>query len=66
MTNDNRQMTKQEYLWNYENQAIAVAYQTRGQGMPLLLLPAFSTVSSRDEMRGMAELLCDRFEVVAL
>ncbi|MCT7962691.1 alpha/beta hydrolase [Laspinema sp. D1] len=66
MTNDNRQMTKQEYLWNYDNQAIAVAYQTRGQGMPLLLLPAFSTVSSRDEMGGMAERLCDRFEVVAL
>ncbi|MCT7970759.1 alpha/beta fold hydrolase [Laspinema olomoucense] len=58
--------TVQEYLWNYDNQAIAVAYETRGQGMPLLLLPAFSTVSSRDEMRGMAERLCDRFEVVAL
>jgi pimeloyl-ACP methyl ester carboxylesterase len=58
--------TVKEYLWNFENQAIAVAYETRGQGMPLLLLPAFSTVSSRGEMRGMAELLCDRFEVVAL
>ncbi len=66
MKNDNRQMTKQEYLWNYDNQAIAVAYETRGQGMPLLLLPAFSTVSSRDEMGGMAERLGDRFEVVAL
>lgn len=58
--------TVQEYLWNYENQAIAVVYETRGQGMPLLLLPAFSTVSSRDEMRGMVELWCDRFEVVVV
>lgn len=66
MTNDTRQITKQEYLWNYDNQAIAVAYQTVGQGMPLLLLPAFSTVSSRDEMQGMAERWADRFEVVAL
>lgn len=66
MTTDNRQMTKQEYLWNYDNQAIAVVYETRGQGMPLLLLPAFSTVSSRSEMQGIAELLGDRFEVVAV
>ncbi len=58
--------TVQECLWNYENQAIAVAYETRGRGTPLLLLPAFSTVSSRGEMLGMAELLCDRFEVVAV
>ncbi len=58
--------TVQEYLWNYDNQAIAVAYETRGQGMPLLLLPAFSTVCSRQEMQGMAEQLCDRFEVLAL
>lgn len=56
----------QNYIWHWENQRIAVAYETRGEGTPLLLLPALSTVSSRGEMRGIADRLCDRFQVFAL
>ncbi|MEB3831815.1 alpha/beta fold hydrolase [Phormidium sp. CCY1219] len=58
--------TKQKYVWHWNQQAIAVAYETRGEGTPMLLLPALSTVSSRGEMREIAAGLSDRFQVVAL
>ena len=35
-----------------------------GEGSPVLLLPAFSSVSSRAEMRGVAQLLAPYFKVV--
>ena len=35
-----------------------------GEGSPILLLPAFSSVSSRQEMRGVAQLLSPYFQVV--
>ena len=37
--------------------SIKIAYMTVGTGRPVLLLPAFSTVSSREEMRPLAEHL---------
>jgi pimeloyl-ACP methyl ester carboxylesterase len=37
-----------------------VAYEKLGTGRPVLLLPAFSTVSSREEMRPLAEHLAAR------
>ncbi|NJK65374.1 MAG: alpha/beta hydrolase [Microcoleus sp. CSU_2_2] len=45
---------------------IEVIYETRGQGNPVLLLPAFSTVSTRAEMRPLAELLAPNFQVVSV
>ena len=56
----------QEYLWNWKETQIKVIYETRGQGNPVLLLPAFSTVSTREEMRPLAELLASKFQVVSL
>ncbi|MEG4584509.1 alpha/beta hydrolase [Microcoleus sp. MOSTC5] len=56
----------QEYLWNWKETQIKVIYETRGQGNPVLLLPAFSTVSTREEMRPLAELLAPKFQVVSL
>lgn len=56
----------EKYLWNWEGQQLSVVYESLGQGQPVLLLPAFSTVSSRSEMRGLAELLAPRFQVVAV
>jgi len=56
----------QEYLWNWKDTQIKVIYETRGQGNPVLLLPAFSTVSTREEMRPLAELLASNFQVVSL
>lgn len=56
----------QEFLWNWENQSLRVVYETLGQGSPLLLLPAFSSVSSREEMGELARLLAPHFQVVAV
>ncbi|WP_392535199.1 alpha/beta fold hydrolase [Nostoc sp. C117] len=56
----------QEYLWSWENQQLRVVYETLGKGSPLLLLPAFSTVSTRLEMGELARLLAPHFQVIAL
>ncbi len=56
----------EEFLWNWENQSLRVVYETLGQGSPLLLLPAFSSVSSREEMGELARLLAPHFQVVAV
>ncbi|MBD2570703.1 alpha/beta fold hydrolase [Anabaena lutea] len=56
----------QEFLWNWENQQLQVIYETLGQGSPLLLLPAFSSVSTRGEMGELAKLLASHFQVTAL
>ena len=58
--------TVQKYLWKWKATEIQVIYETRGQGNPVLLLPAFSTVSTREEMRLLAELLAPQFQVVSL
>ncbi|MBD1864691.1 MULTISPECIES: alpha/beta fold hydrolase [Trichocoleus] len=58
--------TVQQYLWNYQGQEFAIAYETLGQGAPILLLPAFSTVSTRAEMAGLAKRLASEFQVVAI
>ncbi|MEC4818213.1 MAG: alpha/beta hydrolase [Scytonema sp. PMC 1069.18] len=55
-----------EYEWNWENQQIRVVYETLGTGTPLLLLPAFSTVSMRSEMGEIGKLLSSHFQVVAV
>ncbi|MEH2171566.1 alpha/beta fold hydrolase [Nostoc sp.] len=56
----------QEYLWNFENQQLRVVYETLGKGSPLLLLPAFSSVSTRLEVGELAKLLAPNFQVVAV
>lgn len=56
----------QEYLWNWDNQSLRVVYETLGKGSPLLLLPAFSSVSTRSEMGELAKLLAPHFQVVAV
>ncbi|MDZ7968856.1 MAG: alpha/beta hydrolase [Nostoc sp. DedSLP03] len=56
----------QEYLWNWENQQLRVVYETLGKGSPLLLLPAFSSVSTRLEVGELVKLLAPNFQVVAV
>lgn len=59
--------TVQKYLWQWQGQTYTVVYETKGEGTPVLLLPAFSTVSTRSEMRGLAEKLASQhYQVVAL
>ncbi|MEH1885468.1 MULTISPECIES: alpha/beta fold hydrolase [unclassified Nostoc] len=56
----------QEYVWNWENQQLPVVYETLGKGSPLLLLPSFSSVSTRSEVGELAKLLAPNFQVVAI
>ncbi|GEM_PF-118248 len=58
--------TVQEYLWTWKKRPVKVIYETLGEGTPILLLSALSTVSTRCEMRGLAERLAPEFKVVAV
>jgi pimeloyl-ACP methyl ester carboxylesterase len=44
----------QRFSWNWQGRPVEAVYETLGRGPPVLLLPAFSTVSSREEMRPLA------------
>ena len=37
----------QKFSWQWQSQTFEIVYDIQGQGTPVLLLPAFSTVSSR-------------------
>ncbi|MEB3295190.1 MAG: alpha/beta fold hydrolase [Synechococcales bacterium] len=54
------------YDWQWQGQAIRGVYEVMGQGKPILLLPAFSTISSREEMRRLAELLSQQYQTYLL
>ncbi|MBE9051955.1 alpha/beta hydrolase [Nostocales cyanobacterium LEGE 11386] len=56
----------QEYIWSWENQPLRIIYETLGTGSPLLLLPAFSSVSMRAEMGELANLLAGHFQVTVV
>ena len=63
----NSQRTQyQSYNWQYQGKSFKIAYETLGQGDPVLLLPAFSTVSSRTELAGIAQILAPHVQVMAL
>jgi pimeloyl-ACP methyl ester carboxylesterase len=59
-------VNRYEFLWSWKGKPVRIAYDVSGEGPPLLLLPAFSTVSSRTEMRGLAEQLAAEFQVVTV
>jgi pimeloyl-ACP methyl ester carboxylesterase len=54
------------YPWSWQGQTLSIAYETTGVGAPILLLPAFSTVSSRTEMSGLAARLRSQFQVTTV
>ena len=45
------------FSWAWQGRSVEAAYEVLGTGTPVLLLPAFSTVSSREEMRPLASRL---------
>ncbi|MEM9244499.1 MAG: alpha/beta fold hydrolase [Cyanobacteria bacterium P01_F01_bin.153] len=57
---------RQSYSWLYQGRSHSIAYETLGQGSSVLLLPAFSTVSSRTELAGIAQILAPHFQVITL
>ena len=58
--------TASEYQWYWQEQPLSIAYETVGIGEPILLLPSFSTVSSRTEMSGLAKRLKSQFQVTSI
>jgi pimeloyl-ACP methyl ester carboxylesterase len=58
--------TIHNYRWHYLDEEYSIVSETIGSGIPALLLPAFSTVSSRQEMSLIANILSDRFQVTVL
>ena len=55
-----------QYQWLWQKTSHTIEIEKMGKGKPMLLMPAFSTVSSRQEMKGIAELLADKYEVHCL
>ena len=56
----------QSFNWLYQGRSHTIAYETLGEGPSVLLLPAFSTVSSRTELVGIAQILALHFQVITL
>ena len=56
----------QHYDWTYQGQTATIIYETSGAGPTVLLLPAFSTVSTRVELAQIAQALASQFQVIAL
>lgn len=56
----------QHCSWHWQGQSITVAYETLGEGEPVLLLPAFSTVSTRAELSTLASQLIPQFQAIAI
>ena len=49
-----------------KDRSLAIAYDVRGAGPPLLLLPAFSSISTRAELDGLAQGLALHYRVITL
>ena len=58
--------TKNVHNWNFLDKQYRVVYETVGEGNSILLLPAFSTVSSRTEMKGIVNILATQYRVTVL
>jgi pimeloyl-ACP methyl ester carboxylesterase len=54
------------YLWLWQGQQLKVTYSGGGHGKSVLLLPAFSTVSSRGEVAEIATILAKEFRVTTV
>jgi pimeloyl-ACP methyl ester carboxylesterase len=52
--------------WRWRGQLIEVRSDTRGSGPTVLMLPALSSISTRGEMRPLAEQLASTFTTIAI
>lgn len=59
-------MSAAELVWNWDGTAVRVGVTRLGSGPLVVLLPAISSVSTRDEMRPLQEHLAGAFETVAV
>jgi pimeloyl-ACP methyl ester carboxylesterase len=54
------------YPWQWQGKAATIAYGVRGEGQKLLLLPAFSSISTRAELDELAQGLAAQYQVITL
>ena len=59
-------MTAERISWAWRGQPVEVGLETRGSGPPVLLLPALSSISTRAEMRPLAERLASMVTTIAV
>jgi pimeloyl-ACP methyl ester carboxylesterase len=60
------QFTTETYEWCWQERSISITFDRAGEGEPILLLPAFSTVSSRTEMSSLATYLRSDYQVTTV
>jgi pimeloyl-ACP methyl ester carboxylesterase len=60
------QSIAQTYQWCWQERSLNITFDRTGAGEPILLLPAFSTVSSRTEMSGLATYLRSDYQVTTV
>ena len=61
-----RGMTNDRINWVWRGQPIEIGFDTRGNGPTVLMLPALSSISTRAEMRPLAEQLAANFKTTAV
>jgi len=59
-------MVSDRMKWSWRGKAIDVGVESRGEGPVILMLPALSSISSRSEMRPLAEQLASAFTAIAV
>jgi len=59
-------VTSDHFAWNWKGEAVEVGLDRLGAGATLLLLPAFSSISTRREMRPLQERLPSDFATLAI
>jgi hypothetical protein len=65
-TGRQRKLTEGHIMWTWNRQPVRVGFDHLGEGSTLLLLPAFSSISTRQEMRPLQERLASEFATVAI
>ncbi|MGB7008761.1 MAG: alpha/beta hydrolase [Pseudolabrys sp.] len=59
-------MISDRMKWSWRGKTIEVGFETRGEGPAVLMLPALSSISTRSEMRPLAEQLASAFTTIAI
>ena len=53
-------------VWRWQGHSLPVGQEVRGEGSPVLLLPALSSISTRREMSDLQDRLAARHKVIAI
>jgi pimeloyl-ACP methyl ester carboxylesterase len=62
----NSALTPHQLNWSWRGKSIEVGIDIRGEGPTILMLPALSSISTRSEMRPLAERLASDFTTIAV